>query len=114
MELHITLLLLASLLTVASLIQPLAMRLGVAALILLAIVGIAIGLGASFLQRAAPGSAFHGVAQAFVDLPVGSAVFIYVFLPLLLFQSALTISVRRIIEDATPILLRRRDRDSGA
>ena len=105
MDLHITLLLLASLLTVVSLIQPLAMRLGVAASILLAIVGIAIGLGASFLQRAGPGSAFHGVAQAFVDLPVGSAVFIYIFLPLLLFQSALTISVRRIIDDAAPILL---------
>jgi len=104
MELHITLLLLASLLTLVSLIQPIATRLGISASILLAVVGIGIGVSAAYVLRAGPGSAFHGIAQAFVDLPVDSGVFIYIFLPLLLFQSALTINVQRILEDAAPIL----------
>jgi monovalent cation:H+ antiporter, CPA1 family len=103
--LDVTLLLLAGLLTVVSLIQPLAARLGIAASILLAVVGMAIGLAAAAALQADPASTVHGVAQAFNDLPVSSAVFIYVFLPLLLFQTALTISVQRILEDAAPILL---------
>ena len=44
-------------------------------------------------------------ALAFSSLPIGSDAFIYILLPALLFQSALTIEVPQMLEDAAPILL---------
>ena len=38
-------------------------------------------------------------------MPLGSETFIYVFLPLLVFEAAFTSEVRRILEDAAPILM---------
>jgi len=55
--------------------------------------------------RADVGSAFSGVARVFVNLPIGSDAFLYIFLPALLFQSALTIDVPRMVDDAAPILM---------
>ena len=43
--------------------------------------------------------------DAFAALPVSSATFIYVFLPLLVFEAGIATDVRRVIEDAAPILL---------
>ena len=45
------------------------------------------------------------VVRLFADLPLGSETFIYVFLPLLIFEAAFTSDVRRILEDAAPILM---------
>jgi CPA1 family monovalent cation:H+ antiporter len=39
------------------------------------------------------------------DLQIGSEAFLYIFLPILVFQSALEIEVREMAEDAAPILL---------
>src|SRR4029077_6999275 len=110
MELHIdlriTLVLLAGLLILVSLLQPLAARLRLPASVLLALVGISLGALSTFLAHAAEaGSALGSIARVFVDLPVDSNTFLYVFLPALLFQSALSIEVQRIIEDAGPVLL---------
>ena len=44
-------------------------------------------------------------ADIFVDLPISSATFIYVFLPLLVFEAGIATDVRRMLEDAAPILL---------
>ena len=44
-------------------------------------------------------------AGLFADLPVGAETFIYVFLPLLVFEGAITADVRRMLEDAAPILM---------
>jgi CPA1 family monovalent cation:H+ antiporter len=41
----------------------------------------------------------------FADLPVRSATYIYVFLPLLVFEAGIATDVRRMMEDAAPILL---------
>ena len=41
----------------------------------------------------------------FADLPISSATYIYVFLPLLVFEAGLATDVRRMMEDAAPILL---------
>ena len=79
----------AGLLTVISLVQRLALRLTLPASILFAIVGIAIGI----------------VTRGSGDLPVNSGIFLYVFLPALLFQSSLTVDVRRLLDDAAPIFL---------
>ena len=89
MSLPILLLLVAGLLTVISLVQRLAGRLTLPASILFALVGIVIGT----------------LARGVVDLPVSSGTFLYVFLPALLFQSSLTVDVKRLIDDAAPILL---------
>jgi CPA1 family monovalent cation:H+ antiporter len=104
-DLRITLVLLAGLLILVSLLQPLATRLRLPASVLLAAVGISIGAVSTFLARAETGGTLGAVAHIFVDLPVDSNTFLYVFLPALLFQSALSIEVQRIIEDAGPVLL---------
>jgi CPA1 family monovalent cation:H+ antiporter len=104
-DLRITLVLLAGLLILVSLLQPLATRLRLPASVLLALVGITLGGLSTFLARAEAGGALGTVARVFVDLPVDSNTFLYVFLPALLFQSALSIEVQRIIEDAGPVLL---------
>jgi CPA1 family monovalent cation:H+ antiporter len=105
MDLRITLVLLAGLLVLVSLIQPLAARLRLPASVLLALVGITLGVISTLVARAQSGSTLGAVARAFVDLPVDSNTFLYVFLPALLFQSALAIEVQRIIDDAGPVLL---------
>ena len=105
MELYVILILIAALLLVISLIQPMAARLGFAPPVLLAVVGGAIGAAATVLIHRETLPAFAAIAGAIVNLPIHSDVFLYVFLPLLLFEAALNIEVRRIIEDAAPILL---------
>ena len=48
---------------------------------------------------------FDNIAAMFANLPVSSETFVYVFLPLLVFEGAITIDVRRMLEDAAPILM---------
>jgi CPA1 family monovalent cation:H+ antiporter len=91
----------ALLLVVVGAIQPLAARLRLPPPVLLAIFGIAIGAASSLVPR----SALDGAGQLFQGLPVNSETIIYVFLPLLVFEAGITSDVRRIIEDAAPILL---------
>ncbi|HEV3109015.1 MAG TPA: cation:proton antiporter [Candidatus Binataceae bacterium] len=146
MDLRIIVLLIAGLLVVISLVQPVAIRLGLSFAVLLAVVGVGMGLTASLVvDRGAvktatapslqppslppaslPGPGFGppGSPPQTLNPPAApppsttfkqvveylpgylhSDVFLYVFLPLLLFQSALTIEVRQIVEDTAPILL---------
>jgi len=104
-DLRTILLLLAGLLIVVSLIQPLATRFRLSSSVLLAVVGIAIGAASTFLLNSSTSNGFDSLAKAIVDFPIHSEAFLYIFLPLLLFQTALTIEVQRIVEDAAPILL---------
>ncbi len=95
----------ASLLLVVALSQPLAARLRLSPVVLLAVIGVAIG-GASTVLSHTPLSARYGeIPNLFADLPLGSATFIFVFLPLLVFEAAFKSNVRRILEDAAPILM---------
>ncbi|HEV7370019.1 cation:proton antiporter [Arenibaculum sp.] len=111
-DVGIVLLVIASLLGAVGVLQPIASRLRLPHSVLLAAFGVAIGIASALAPHVASGLAPHSdalplfeLARSFGDLPIGSAVFIQVFLPLLLFQAALTIDVRRMIEDAAPILL---------
>ena len=102
----ITLLVLAGLLILVSLIQRLAARLALPASVMLAAVGIALGTFAAIVvDHAATGGALGGLAHALTDLPIDSDAFLYILLPALLFESALAIDVRQMAEDAGPILL---------
>jgi monovalent cation:H+ antiporter, CPA1 family len=99
------LLVVAALLVVVGFCQPLAAYLKLPPPVLLGVVGVALGgfpAISSWLGWSARSDPF---ADVFVQLPVSSATFIYVFLPLLVFEAGIVTDVRRTLEDAAPILL---------
>src|ERR1700722_469081 len=96
---------LATLLVVVAVAQPVAVRLKVAPVVLLAVIGVAIGAVSIVLVHTPVSDRFGDCAGLSAALPVGAETFIYVFLPLLVFEGAITADVRRILEDAAPILM---------
>ncbi len=101
----LVLLAVALLLVVVGAIQLLAARLRLPPPVLLAAFGIAIGAASSVVSYSSLPDRFDGAARLFQELPIGSETIIYVFLPLLVFEAGITSDVRRILEDAAPILL---------
>ncbi|MEP0585438.1 MAG: cation:proton antiporter, partial [Roseibium sp.] len=95
----------AGLLVTISLLQPLARKLGLSPSVLLAMVGTLIGIAATYLLYTPRTDAFNDLALVFVDPPIDSEKILYIFLPILLFQTTLTLDVRRIFEDIGPILV---------
>ncbi|MBA3517194.1 MAG: cation:proton antiporter [Rhizobiales bacterium] len=95
-------LVLAALLAVVSLAEPLAGRLRLPSSVILALLGILIGT-ASTLIGSSSGPAMEALAETIADLPINSQVFLFIFLPALLFQGALNIDARDMAEDAVPI-----------
>lgn len=104
-DIAITVFGLAGLLGLVSFLPPVASKLGLPYTVLLAIVGCALGA----MVALAPDPTGAGLAGDFVEalrgLDISSAVFLYVFLPLLLFEAGLAIDVRRMVDDLAPILL---------
>jgi CPA1 family monovalent cation:H+ antiporter len=95
----------STLLVVVALSQPLAARLRLAPVVLLAVIGVSVSAASGILLRMPLPNWFGGIERLLADLPLGSETFIYVFLPLLVFEAALATDVRRIFEDAAPILV---------
>lgn len=95
----------ALLLLTIALLQPLARRFGVAPSVLLAMVGTLIGIIATYLLYTPRTDAFNTIANVFVNPPLDSEMILYIFLPLLLFQTSLTLDVRRLFEDWAPVLV---------
>lgn len=95
-------LILAALLAVVSLAEPLAARLRLPSSVILAVLGILIGT-ASTLIDASSSPTMGALAETVADLPINSHVFLFIFLPALLFQGALNIDARDMVEDAVPI-----------
>jgi len=95
----------ACLLVVISMLQPLASRWNLPNTVLLAVVGVLIGVAAGFLLSTPLTDVFNDVAELILDFPISSTEFLYIFLPILLFEAALMIDVRRIAEDAGAILV---------
>lgn len=95
----------AGLFALVSLLPPLAVRLRVPYTVLLALVGVALGL----LLIAFRGDAGSAMATDLVsglqqfDLP-GEA-FLYIFLPVLLFEMAVQLDFRQLMDDIAPVLL---------
>jgi monovalent cation:H+ antiporter, CPA1 family len=104
-DLIIFILIISALLVVASLLQPLAERLKLPHSVLLAAVGVAIAAASVTLLQVRGVPMLREAAEAVAGLSFNSSTYILVFLPALLFQAALTIDVRRMMEDAAPILL---------
>ncbi len=97
--------LVAALFAVIGLSEPVADRLRLPATVILAMMGIAIATGATLLLHTTLTDAFNPVAQAILALPIRSNLFLYVFLPTLIFQVALSIDFRRMLDDWVPILV---------
>src|SRR5271154_7267475 len=99
------LLVIAGLLVVVGISHPLAIRLRLPPSVVLAAVGVGIGAFPAVSNQWGLSGSVDANAGPFVDLPVSSVTFIYVFLPLLVFEAGIATDVRRTIEDAAAILL---------
>src|SRR5438445_923326 len=99
------LIVIAALLVVIGVCQPLAARLKLPPPVLLGVVGVALGGFPAILSRLGWSAGSDPFADIFAELPVSSETFIYVFLPLLVFEAGIVTDVRRTLEDAAPILL---------
>ena len=112
-EIYLTVLGLFSLLTVAVLMVPAARRLNVPHTVLVALMGIVLGTLVQVFGPMADGQPGSGLAVSFLSemikaigsFEVTSDVILFVFLPALIFESSLSIDVRRLIEDIGPILM---------
>src|SRR5882672_1644573 len=101
----LVLLVIAGLLVIVGLSQPLAIRLRLPPSVLLAAVGVGIGAFPVVSAQFGLSNSVDAAAGIFAELPVSSETFIYVFLPLLVFEAGIVTDVRRTLEDAAPILL---------
>lgn len=104
MSLIVLLGILSGLFLAIALSEPLAARLRLPVSVIVAVVGMAIGAGASWFYATPVTDALNPVALAILDLPISSGIFIYIFLPILLFQVALTLNLRRLLDDWVPVL----------
>src|SRR5271169_5464632 len=104
LDIGLILLVIALLLAVIGLCQPLAAYLKLPPPVLLGVIGVALGGFPLAMGKFGFSSGPNILGDAFA-LPVSSAVFINVFLPLLPFEAGIATDVRRVIEDAAPILL---------
>ncbi|MDM7255256.1 MAG: cation:proton antiporter [Paracoccus sp. (in: a-proteobacteria)] len=95
----------ASLFLLIGLAEPLADRLRLPFSVILAVLGVLIAVGAAFLLRTNLTDALNEQAAAILTLPIRSNVFLYVFLPTLIFQAVLEMNLRRMADDWVPILV---------
>ena len=94
---------LSGLLMLAVLMVPVARRLNFPHTVLLAVVGVAIGL----LKAVAEGGQIYIISdflRALHDLEITADVVLFVFLPALVFEAALALDVRRLLDDLGSIL----------
>jgi CPA1 family monovalent cation:H+ antiporter len=101
----LVLLVIAGLLAIVSLCQPLAARLRLPPSVLLAAIGVAIGAAPVVSAHLGLAHRVDRAAELFAGLPVSATMLLYVFLPLLVFEAGVVTDVRRTIEDAAAILV---------
>jgi monovalent cation:H+ antiporter, CPA1 family len=95
----------AVLLLLASLFVPLAKRLRIPHTVLLALLGMALGLVAATMPPDSPAGPVGDLLISLTSLGLEPDIFLAVFLPPLLFAAGLVIDVRRMIEEAWAVLL---------
>ncbi|MDH2434312.1 sodium:proton antiporter [Pokkaliibacter sp. MBI-7] len=98
------LVLLGCLLAMVAASQVVAARLAVPESTLLCILGILVGTSYVAVNTVAPGFA-HFFVEPLVNPNLPADAYLWIFLPPLLFQVALTVDVRSMMQDAAPILL---------
>lgn len=105
MEIAILTSLVAGLFVVVGVAEPLAARLRLPFSVMLAGLGVLIGAGATWFLRTPLTDVLNPVAEAILGLPIRSGIFLYVFLPVLIFQATLGMHLRRMLDDWVPILV---------
>ena len=85
--------------------QALAARLKLPLPILLGAIGVAIGGFAPLVAAFGWSGPTEAVAHTLAGLPASPDALLYIFLPLLVFEAGIAADLRRMIEDAAPILL---------
>ncbi|SLN18540.1 Na(+)/H(+) antiporter ApNhaP [Roseivivax jejudonensis] len=105
MDVVVVVAVIAALFVLIGVAEPLAGRLRLPYSVILAGLGIVIGAAASFFLRTDLTDALNPVAEAILNFPVRSNVFLYVFLPTLLFQVTLGMNLRRMLDDWVPIVV---------
>jgi CPA1 family monovalent cation:H+ antiporter len=98
----------ALLLALIAPLPPLAARIRLPYTVLLAVLGCALGVVTGVADQLEPHLATIGLAElveAITQLEVSSTVFLWVFLPLILFDSAIELDSRALIEDIGPVFL---------
>lgn len=98
----------AFLLALIAPLPPLAARLRLPYTVLLAVLGCGLGIATGIADQLELGLLGLGITelfQALGRLEVSSAVFLWVFLPLILFDSAIEIDSRSLLEDIGPVFL---------
>ena len=95
----------AGLLALAVLVVPLASRLKFPFTVMLAAVGIIIGLGSELVLQIEWLGFLHEFVEALHSMEITSEAVFFIFLPALVFESALAIDVRRLLDDIAPILM---------
>ncbi|MFZ3584461.1 cation:proton antiporter [Loktanella sp. DJP18] len=99
---------LASLFLVSALCQPLAARLKLPLAAVLAIAGIILSIAANWAQSHliyGPLAKVGETAATVLSLPISSDIFVYVLLPVLLFQGAVGVDIRHLVRDSVAIML---------
>jgi monovalent cation:H+ antiporter, CPA1 family len=104
-DIAFVLIVITALLVVVGLCQPLAAYLKLPAPVVLGVVGVSLGGFPAVMSQLGWSTQTDVFADIFTELPVSSGIFIYVFLPLLVFEAGIATDVRRMLEDAAPILL---------
>lgn len=100
------LLALVALMLAAALAPPLARLLGMPAALLFAALGLAYGIGTMAFGVTPFGGALDSYDQWFFEqLALDSKAMLYLFLPPLLFEMTLAVNVRRLLEDATVVMV---------
>ena len=105
MDLAVIVALVSALFVLIGIADPVAARLRLPVTVILAAFGIALGAGASWFWRTDLTDALNPVALAILNLPIKSSLFLYVFLPILIFQVTLSLNLRRMLDDWVPILV---------
>ena len=105
MDIVLIITVIASLFLIIGAAEPLADRLRLPFSVILALLGILIASGATFFLQTEMTDALNPAAEAILGLPIRSNVFLYVFLPTLLFQATLGMNLQRMLDDWVPILV---------
>ncbi|MCC5958400.1 MAG: cation:proton antiporter [Rhodobacteraceae bacterium] len=96
---------LAVLFVVIGISEPLSERARLPFTVILAIVGGILGGIALYLLNSDLSEALNPTVRRLLDQPIRANVFLYVLLPTLLFQVALMVNARRMLDDWVPILV---------
>ncbi len=95
----------SGLLALVSVLPPLAARLRLPYTVLLAAAGVGLGALIQAFAGSAGSGPLHDFLASLAGLDVPAEALLHIFLPVLLFETALAVEVRRLIEDIGPILL---------